>query len=529
MTLKRTLTAALLGGAMLSAPASAEEFKFAFQGDASTMDPHGLFETFTLGFQRNVYEGLVIRNDKMETVGALAESWENSSPKVWTFNLRKGVKFHNGNDMKADDVAFSVERINTEGSDLKIVAALIEEVKVIDDYTVELHTPAPNPILPLQLEIFYIMDKQWAEENKTTEATSVAGGDEGNYANLNANGTGPFKLKSRQSGVKTVLERNDDYWGDIPTNVTTAVFTPIDQDATRVAALISGDVHMAWPIPVQDWNRLESADGVQPLTGPEARTIFLGFNQTDDELSTSDVKGKNPFKDVRVRQAFFHAINIEAIKKKIMRGSATPAALMIAPQINGFSEAQNERPAFDVAAAKKLMAEAGYPDGFEVTMDCPNDRYVNDEKICQASASMLAKIGVKVNLLAQTKSKYFGKVLAQNGYDTDFFLLGWTPSTFDAHNVMSGLISCREGEDKIGAFNLGGYCNPKINELTAMVQSETDQVKRQAMIEEAFQIHKDEFGHIPLHQQPLSWGVSDKASVVQRPDNAFDLRYVTVK
>ncbi len=527
--LTRTLTAALIGGTMLAAPAGAEEFKFAFQGDAQTMDPHGLFETFTLGFQRNVYEGLVIRNDKMETVGALAEEWSNPEPNVWRFKLREGVKFHNGNDLKADDVVFSVERINTEGSDMKVVAALIEEAKAVDDMTVDLITPAPNPILPLQLEIFYIMDKQWAEENKATEATNVAGGDEGNYANLNANGTGPFKLGSRQSGVKTVLERNEDYWGDVPTNVTTAIFTPIDQDATRVAALISGDVHMAWPIPVQDWKRLESADGVKPLTGPEARTIFLGFNQDDEELSTSDIKGKNPFADVRVREAFFKAIDIEAIKKKIMRGAATPAGLMIAPQINGFTESMNERPALDVDGAKKLMEEAGYADGFEVTMDCPNDRYVNDEKICQAAASMLAKIGVKVNLLAQTKSKYFGKVLAQNDYDTDFFLLGWTPSTFDSHNVISSLIACRGGDDKLGAFNLGNYCNEKINGLAASIQSETDQEKRQEMIDEVFQIHKDEYGHITLHQQPLSWGVSDSVDVVQRPDNAFDLRYVVVK
>jgi peptide/nickel transport system substrate-binding protein len=189
----------------------------------------------------------------------------------------------------------------------------------------------------------------------------------------------------------------------------------------------------------------------------------------------------------------------------------------------------NDRPALDVDGAKKLMEEAGYADGFEVTMDCPNDRYVNDEKICQAAASMLAKIGVKVNLLAQTKSKYFGKVLAQNDYDTDFFLLGWTPSTFDSHNVISSLIACRGGEDKLGAFNLGGYCNEKINGLTASIQSETDQEKRQAMIDEVFQIHKDEYGHIPLHQQPLSWGVSEGVDVVQRPDNAFDLRYVVVK
>ena len=523
----KSLTAALLATAAMTVSAQAETFKWGFQGDVATMDPHGLFETMTLGFQRNIYEGLVIRNDKMETVGALATSWENISPKVWRFKIREGVKFHEGGDLTAADVAFSVERTRSEGSDMKVIAGLIEKTEVIDDFTIDIHTPAPNPILVNQLEIFYIMDKEWAEANNATGATNVKGGDEGNFANLNANGTGPFTLSERQSGVKTVLKKNPNYWGSMSGNVTEAVFTPISQDATRVAALISGDVDMVYPVPVQDWQRLEDADGVKPLAGPEARTIFLGFDQSRDELLASNIKGKNPFKDVRVRKAFMQAINIEGIQKKVMRGASQPTGLMVAPAVNGFSEAlNNERPAYDVAAAKALMAEAGYADGFEITMDCPNDRYVNDEKICQAAASMLAKIGVKVDLLAQTKSKYFGKVLAQNNYDTSFFLLGWTPSTFDSHNVLSGLIACRK--DGMGAFNLGGYCNERVTELTNMIQGETDQAKRQAMIDEAFKIHADEVGHIPLHQQPLSWGVSDGVTVVQRPDNVLDLRYVQV-
>jgi peptide/nickel transport system substrate-binding protein len=160
-------------------------------------------------------------------------------------------------------------------------------------------------------------------------------------------------------------------------------------------------------------------------------------------------------------------------------------------------------------------------------MDCPNDRYVNDERICQATATMLAKIGVKVDVLAQTKSKYFAKVLAQNDYDTSFFLLGWTPSTFDSHNPISALMSCRK--DGKGSFNLGGYCNERVTELTDLIQIETDQGKRQALIDEAFKIHLDDVGHIPLHQQPLSWGVSEGADVAQRPDNVFDLRYAVVK
>ena len=513
--------------ALASVPATAETFRWAFQGDVGTLDPHGLFETMTLGFQGNIYDGLVDRDKDLNLTPALAVSWENIEPNRWRFKLREGVKFHNGNDFNADDVVFSVERIRSEGSDLKVVAALIESVEKVDDYTVDLVTPGPDPILPLQLEIFYIMDKEWSEEHGTTNATNVKGDDQGNYANLNANGTGPFMVTERQPDVKTVLVENPNWWGTKDGNVTEAVFTPIGQDATRVAALIAGDVDMAYPVPVQDWERLEKAEGVRPLTGAEARTIFLGFDQDRDELLYSNVKGKNPFKDVRVRQAFYQAIDINAIQKKVMRDASRPAGLMIAPQINGWTEAVDQRLSYDPEAAKALLAEAGYPDGFQVTMDCPNDRYVNDERICQAVASMLAKIGVTVDLLAQTKSKYFGKVLAQNGYDTSFFLLGWTPSTFDAHNPIASLTACRK--DNLGAFNLGGYCNDRVHELAGLIRAETDQARRQAYIDEAFIIHRDEVGHIPLHQQPLSWGVRDNVEVAQRADNVFDLTYVTLK
>jgi len=507
--------------------AGAETFKWAFQGDIQTLDPHGLFETFTLGFQANFYEGLVTRTPDLKLQPALATSWENVEPTVWRFTLRQGVKFHNGNAFNADDVIFSVDRIRSEGSDMKVIANLIAEARKVDDYTVDLVTPRPDPILPLQLEIFMIMDREWSEEHGTTEATNIKGNDQGNYANLHENGTGPYMVKERQPDVRTVLVPNPDWWGDNKSNVTEGIFTPIGQDATRVAALIAGDVDMAYPIPVQDWQRLDAAEGVSPLTGPEARTIFLGFDQARDELLASNVKGKNPFKDVRVRQAFYQAIDIEAIKDKIMRGASRPTNLMFAPEINGFNAELNKRLPYDPDRAKALLAEAGYPDGFTVTMDCPNDRYVNDERICQAVVSMLARVGVKIDLLAQSKSKYFAKVLAQNGYDTSFYLLGWTPSTFDAHNAISSLMACRV--DGKGSFNLGGYCNERVTELTDLIQVETDPARRQALIDEADRIHSEEVGHIPLHQQPLSWGVSDEASVAQRADDVFHLQYVTVK
>jgi len=530
MRFKATVLAGAAAAALAAAPvAQAENFRWAFQGNLQSLDPHGLFETFTLGAQANIYEALIMYDDKMNVVPMLAESFEQTGPNTWRAKLRKGIKFHNGNDLTADDYIFTWKRALSDGSDLKVPARKIVDIKKIDDHTFDVITGNPNPILPRSLLILYVMDKEWSEANNTASATNLKGGEEGNFANLNANGTGPFMVASHAAGVKTVFKRNTNYWKQIPGNVTEGVFTPIAQDATRVAALISGELDLAYPIPVQDWKRLEGAPGVKPLAGPEARTIFLGMDQVRDELLYSSVKGKNPFKDLRVRQAFVHAIDINAIKAKTMRGASIPSGLMVAPQIGGHVADLNAWWPYDPAKARQLLADAGYPNGFELTMDCPNDRYVNDEKICQAVASMLAKVGVKVKVLAQTKSKYFGKVLAQNGYDTSFFLLGWTPGTMDSHQAIEPLMSCRTKEKGRGLFNLGGYCNERVYELAPAIESETDQAKRAAMIREAFQIHKDEIGHIPLHQQPLSWGVSEKVSVVQRPDNVLDLRYVVVK
>ncbi len=527
--LKKTILSAVAVGLLAAAaPADAKTFKWSFQGDVQSLDPYGLNETFTLGYLGNVYEGLSIYDGDLVLHPALAESWSNPEPKKWIFNIRKGVKFHNGNGLTADDVIFSWKRALTEGSDMKARAGLIASMKKIDDYTVEAITPAPNPILMQDLVFLYIMDKEWSEANNTAEATTVKGGDESNYASLNANGTGPFVVVSRQPDVKSVFKKNPNYWGKMKSNVTDIIFTPVKQAATRVAALISGEMDLVYPVPVQDWKRLEEASGVKPLAGPEARTIFLGMDQSRDELLYSSVKGKNPFKDIRVRQAFAHALNLEAIKKKVMRGAATPTGLMVAPQINGYNEKLNTPYAYDPKKSKALLAAAGYPDGFTITIDCPNNRYVNDEKICLAAASMLAKVGVKVDVLAQPKAKYFAKVLSQNNYDTSFYLLGWTPGSIDSHNVLVNLLSCQNKEKKAGAFNLGNYCNTKVDDHASKVGEETEQPKRQAMIDEAFSIVQKEVGYLPLHQQPLSWGVRDGVSVAQRPDNVLDFRNVVL-
>src|SRR6266849_988882 len=343
--------------AFAMSPASAQTVRYANQGELKSLDPYTLNESTTHGHLGNVYEGLIARDKDLNIIPALAESWETPEPTRWRFHLRKGVKFQNGDPFIAADT----------------------NVVKIDDYTVDFVLSSPNPILHALWGTWYIMDKKWAEANNVVEPTPVAATTP-SFASLHTNGTGAFTIESHQPGVKTVFKVNPNWWQKPRHNIKEIIFTPIGSDATRVAALLSGEVDVIEPVPTQDISRVDSSPNAQVLKGPEIRTIFLGMDQVRDELLYSNIKGKNPFKDVRVREAFFRAIDVELIKTRVMRGLSTPSALMIAPQLFPLSK-DFTRPKFDPDGAKKLLAEAGYPDGFEVTMDCPNDRYVNDAAI----------------------------------------------------------------------------------------------------------------------------------------------------
>ena len=524
MKIQRKMAATALFVALSAAGvvASAQTVRIANQGDALSMDPHSLNESLQLSVTGNVYEPLVGRNKDLSLTPMLATSWKQTSPTVWRFELRKGVQFHDGTPFTADDVVFSLARTQVEGSDMKSYTNDFKEVRKIDSHTVEIETKTPFPILPDVLSLVYIMSKKWCETNQATVPVDRRKGVE-NTASFKANGTGPFRVRERQPNVRTVFTRNGSYWGKIEGNVTEVVFTPIGNDATRVAALLSGEVDVMEPVPVQDIDRVNSSANTRAITGPELRTIFLGMDQKRDELLYSNVKGKNPFKDKRVRQAFYQAIDIEGIKKTVMRGASNPSAQLVGPGINGFQPEMKRLP-YDVEAAKKLMAEAGYPNGFEVSMNCPNDRYVNDGRICQTVAANLSRINVKINLQAETKGTYFPKVLRR---DTSFYMLGWTPATYDAHNAMNAIMRCVDDKGA-GQFNLGAYCNPKVDELTLKVQAETDKNKRNAYIKEAFDLHAADVGHIPLHQQALAWGVNKKVKLVQLADNFMYFKWISL-
>ena len=510
---------------LMGAGAQAQTLRIANQGDALSLDPHSLNESLQLSIASNVYEGLTDRNKDLSLAPGLATSWKQTSPSVWRFELRKNVQFHDGTPFTADDVIFSFARAAGDGSDVKAKVNDIKELRKIDSHTIDIETKGPFPILPEVMADVFIMSKKWSEDNKAEKPVDRRKGIE-NAASFKTNGTGPYRVRERQPDVRTVFERSPNYWGKVDGNVKEVVFQPIANPATRVAALLSEQVDVMEPIPVQDIPRINSSPNARAIVGPEMRTIFLGMDQKRDELLYSSVKGKNPFKDKRVRQAFYQAIDINTIQRNVMRGASKPTALMVGPGINGWTEAQDKRLPFDPEASKKLLAEAGYPQGFEVTMNCPNDRYVNDAQTCQSVAANLARVGIKINLAAETKGTYFPKILRR---DTSFYLLGWTPSTYDSHNALNALMRCPDDKTGDGQFNLGSYCNAKVDELTVKVQSEGDMAKRTEMIKEAFKIHAEEVGHLPLHQQSLAWGVSKKVELTQRADNFMTFKWMSIK
>jgi peptide/nickel transport system substrate-binding protein len=330
-------------------------------------------------------------------------------------------------------------------------------------------------------------------------------------------------LKSREVDIRTVFVENKDWWGKREGNVTEMVYQPIKADATRIAALISGEIDFVLDPPLQDLERLKRG-GTKIVEGNENRTIFFGFDQQRDELLYSNVKGKNPFKDLRVRQAIYHAIDADAIRSRIMRGQALPTGSIIAPQVNGYTKEIDVRLPLDRAKAKALLAEAGYPNGFEVTLDCPNNRYINDEEICQAVTAMLAQVGIKVSLNAMPRAAYFPKI---QKYETSFYMLGWGVPTFDAlYSLQSLAMTVGKGGD--GNFNLGRFSNAKFDDLVTQIKVEIDQEKRNAMIVDALKIHNAEVAHVPLHHQVIPWAMRSNVNVVHRADNRLELRWVQI-
>ena len=523
MKLSSLLAAALIACAPVGGAAQAETLRWAAQNDILTLDPHSQNHATTNAILMHSYEGLTRYNEKFEVEPALATKWTMISPTQVRFELRKGVKFADGSPFTADDVIFSFGRIKQPQGTMQIYVTGINEIKKIDDHTVDFILAAPQPILLRNIIDFRIMSKSWSEKNKTTNVQDYKAKEE-NYASRNVNGTGPYKITGWTPDQRLTMTINKDWWGKHGGNVTEVIYTPIKSDPTRVAALLSGDVDMLTDLPVQDVARLRNDPKLKIVDGHEVRTIYIALDEFSPELKYSDVKGKNPFKDKRVREAMSIAIDREAIKRNTMRGLSIPAGIIVAPGVNGNS------PDIDVAAkadperAKKLLAEAGYPNGFEFQLNCPNNRYVNDEEICQNVVAMWARVGIKTKLVAESMATFIQKV--QN-FDTSAYLLGWGVATFDAQYSLQSLIRTRTtGAD--GNFNFGRISDPKIDALVDAMKTETDVAKRNAQIREALILTRDEVHSIPLHHQLRPWAMKKGVTTIHRADDRPEARFTSV-
>ena len=386
----------------------------------------------------------------------------------------------------------------------------------------------PNPIFLEHATTFHIMSRAWSVKNKTEKPLDYKNREE-TFAARNANGTGPFMLKSREPDVKTVLVKNPNYSGarKVTGNLQEVVFTPIKSDATRVAALLSDGVNFVQDPAPQDVARLGQSAGIKIVQGMENRVVFFGMDQARDELLYSNVKGKNPFKDKRVRQAVYQAIDIDAIVKNTMRGQAQATGCVTPSPLGCFADLEPRAHKYDAAAARKLLEEAGYPQGFEVGLDCPNNRYVNDEEICIAVAGMLAKVGIKVKLSAMPRAQYFPKL---EKLDTSFYMLGWGGSITDPQTTLDPILhSPPTAKSTKGSWNFGRYSNAKLDQLIDAAAVETDVAKRKDIVRQALQEEREQVHHIPLHRQFIPWAARANVEVKHYADNFVRAWTMSVK
>jgi peptide/nickel transport system substrate-binding protein len=516
---------ALLLVSLIAGLAQAQTLRWSSQGDMQTTDPHSQNEVMTNSLNNQVYEALTRRMKDLSMGPSLATEWTQATPLIWRFKLRPGVKFHDGTPFTADDVVFSMQRLRDPNSPHRVYANAVGIPKAVDPLTVIFTLDKPNPILPEMLGNLYIMSRRWSEQNRVTRPLDFKNREE-SYASQNANGTGPFMLVSRQPGVKTVFKRNPNWWGKFEGNLQEFVFMPISNDATRTAALISGEIDFVIDPPPRDLARLRTLPQLKVLDGEENRLVYVGMDQSRDKLLYANVPGdKNPFKDVRVRRALYHAIDIEAIKSKLMSGYSVPTGGLTSSPRGGYNDPKVEtRLPYDLTQARKLLAEAGYPDGFEVTMDCPNNRYINDERICIALASMWAQIKVKVKVNALPRTLFFPKA---EKFDTSLYLAGWGGGSTDAEVMLTPVLRNR-GEQGVGVSNYGGSINNEGDALAAASTVETDLKKRESLVKAALQSFREQVNIIPLHRQVIPWAMRREVSIPHSPNNFASMDWVTI-
>ena len=499
----------------------AKPLRYASQFDPGTMDPHALASVYNNRVMSQVYEPLVGRDEKFQLEPRLALSWQPlDNGKGWRFKLRPNVKFHEGESFGADDVVFNIERALAPTSAHKSAVPNVTGAKKVDDLTVDIFTSAPTPVLPRALFNLRLMSKSWSVKHKVEKPQDYKAKEE-SYAARNANGTGPFKLVRWETDVKTTLAAFDKYYGKRG-NVTEATYYVVGSAPTRVAALISGDMDLVPDPAVQDLDRLRAAPNVTVGQTVGSGTQFLGFDQARDRLLYGEAGGRNPFRDVRVRRAVWLAIDMEALQKKVMRGTGGIGRSIYSPIVDGYDKRFDAKPVYDPAKAKALLKEAGYEGGFSVDLDCSSQQPA--DAICQGIAGMLSRIGIKVAYRPLAFNILLPKL---NSGDTSMYVIGWTGATFEPEGALVPLAHSRNGPG-LGEYNFGGYSNPKVDALIDQGRLQFDEARRSELFSAAMQLMDDDAAFIPLIHRHVTWAMRKNVHVVLRPNDNVDLRFVTI-
>ncbi|HZV92165.1 MAG TPA: ABC transporter substrate-binding protein [Caldimonas sp.] len=514
---------ALAGALLLVVPllGMAKPVRIATAFDPQTMDPHALALLYHSRIVYQIYESLVGRDEQFRLEPALAVSWKAIDPLTWRLRIRQGVVFHDGTPFTVDDAVFSIRRAMTPPSQRAFQLRGVRDAVKVDGQTLDIRLDAPDAVLPEKLFALPMMSRAWATLHRVEVAQDFNGKQE-TFAVRHANGTGPYRLERYEPDSRVVLRKNPRWWGWSDRrsgNVDEVDWLVIRSDATRLAALISGEVDMVLDPPIPDVARLKGEAALNVLQTEDLGEQYLVFDVARDELVGSDVKGRNPFKDLRVRQAVYHAINVDLIARKVLRGLAVPTGAYLSKRVDGSPPELDRRLAFDPAKARSLLASAGYPDGFSVTLDCVNVAW--REAVCQAMTAMLTQVGIRATLDSTPTNQFFPKL---SGATTSLAEFGWTP-TLDAWASLNALFHTWD-RTGLGTFNAGRYRNPKVDALIDALRVEPDLARRRAMVGDVLRIVAQDLPSIPLYRRTLNWAIVRPLHAVQWPNDTLELRWL---
>lgn len=515
---KNLVLAAALIAAMFafSVPARAAEISIGLGADITSIDPHFHNLTPNNNVAEHIFETLITKDARSRLKPALAESWRAIDDLTWEFKLRKGVKFHDGSDFTAADVVFTLDRVPNvpnSPSSFATYSKQITEKIVVDPYTIRFKTATPYPLMATDLSTIFIVSSRAAKGSGPAGATT----DDFNSGKA-AVGTGPFKFVRFAKGDRLELARHDAYWGAKPAweKVT---FRLITADPTRVAALLAGDVRAIENVPTSDIARIAKSNDLTLYRTVSHRLMYLHMDSNRDRTPfVTDKAGKpldkNPLKDARVRRAISKAINRQALVERVMEGAAVTTGQLMPEGLFGYSPVLKPE-AYDVEGARKLLAEAGYPDGFAMTLHAPNNRYVNDEQIAQAIAQLLTRAGIVTKVDAMPSSVFFSR---GSKLEFSFLLAGWGSDTAEASSPLKALLATFDTAKGMGAANRGRYSNAKMDAALAQALATVDDVKRERLLQQATEIAVGDLGIIPLYHQHNLWATRKGVAYTARTD-----------